>query len=114
MKNNRLGKIDISALNVPPEKHEYETVMYFARRGIDVTFVRPRYIKHLRTPDFEMGSRVWETKSPTGKSRRTYEDNFRKAMKQSAHIIFDLRRLNMYSEKVCIDVLKKTIRHVHG
>ena len=107
MKNNRLGKIEISALNVPPEKHEYETARYVAKRGLDVIFVRPRYTKHFYTPDFEMAGRVWETKSPVGKSRRTYEDNFRKAMKQSTHIIFDLRRLNTDSEKSCIDVLKK-------
>ena len=30
MKNNKIGKIDIAELNVPPEKHEYETAKYFA------------------------------------------------------------------------------------
>jgi len=33
MKNIKKGKIDISELNVPPEKHEYETAKYFADRG---------------------------------------------------------------------------------
>ena len=38
MKNIKKGKIDISALNVPPEKHEYGTAKYFADRGFDVVF----------------------------------------------------------------------------
>ena len=39
MKNDKIGKIDISELNVPPEKHEYETAKYFAKRGYDVEFI---------------------------------------------------------------------------
>ena len=27
MKKNKVGKIDISELNAPPEKHEYETIL---------------------------------------------------------------------------------------
>ena len=36
------GKIDISALNTPPEKNELETAKYFAALGKDITFIRPR------------------------------------------------------------------------
>jgi len=38
------GKIDISALNTPPEKNELETAKYFAALGKDVTFIRPSSI----------------------------------------------------------------------
>ena len=107
MKKSKIGKIDISALNTPPEKHEYETARYFAKRGLGITFVAPRYIEGFNNPDFEMSGKIWETKSPTGNSKRTYEDNFRKAMKQSEHIIFDLRRLKATSERLCIKILKE-------
>ena len=105
--NKKIGKIDISALNVPPEKHEYETAKYFANRGFDVVFISPHYINGYHNPDFAMAGKVWETKSPSGESRRTFEDNFRKATKQSEHIIMDLRRLNPKHEKWCIEKLKR-------
>ena len=33
------GKIDISALNVPPEKHEFEMAKFFAAMGKDVVLI---------------------------------------------------------------------------
>lgn len=49
---NRMGYIDISALNSLPEKHEYETAKFFSLRGYDVTFIKPSSIKGQHTPDF--------------------------------------------------------------
>ena len=106
MKNNRLGKIDISALNVPPEKHEYETAKYFAKRGLDVSFIEPSNIQGTNSPDFEMCGKRWETKSPIGSNLRTYEDLFKKALKQSENIIFDLRRLKPSDEERCFNRLQ--------
>ncbi len=107
MKKSKIGKVDVSALNVPPEKHEYETAKYFANRGYDVTFVKPSDVKGFRSPDFAMCGRRWETKSPNGESRRTFEDNFRKAIKQSEHIILDLRRISSGHEEWCIKKTEK-------
>ena len=47
----------------------------------------------------------WEMKSPTGKSKRTIEQSFRKAVTQSKYIIFDLRRINLKEEQ-CIGELQ--------
>ena len=99
MKKIRKGRIDISELNVPPEKHEYETAKYFADRGFDVKFIRPSDIKGATSPDFEMAGKIWETKSPIKFSKSSFEDNFKKASKQSENLIFDLRRLNKGDEK---------------
>ncbi|MBR6505739.1 hypothetical protein IKT18_02820 [Candidatus Saccharibacteria bacterium] len=52
MSKNRMGYIDISALNSLPEKHEYETAKFFSLRGYDVTFIKPSSIKGQHTPDF--------------------------------------------------------------
>lgn len=106
MKNNKIGRIDISELNVPPEKHEYETAKYFAKRGYDLKFIGPHYIEGFKNPDFKMCGKVWETKSPAGNSLRTFVDNYKKAKKQSEHIIFDLRRLSLKSERICLKMLK--------
>ena len=107
MKKIQSGKIDISELNTPPEKHEFETAKYFANKGFDVAFLKPSNIKGTNNPDFLLLGKIWEIKSPIGKSRRTYEDNLKKAIKQSGNIIFDLRRLDQISEKLCINILKK-------
>ena len=100
------GLIDISELNTPPEKHEYETAKYFAARGMDIVFIKPSDVKGTNNPDFIMDGKIWEIKSPTGSSIRTYEDSFKKALKQSENIIFDLRRLEKPNEIKCIKRLK--------
>lgn len=107
MKNGKIGKIDVSELNAPPEKHEYETAKYFANRGYNVTFIKPSDIKGARTPDFMMDGMGWETKSPIRYSNSTFEFNFKKAVKQSLYIIFDLRRLSKSDEKLYIVNIKK-------
>ena len=101
------GKIDISALYYPPERHEYETAKYFARLGFDIVFIRPRSIKGRHDPDFLMKNRGWETKSPKTYSKSSFEYNCRKAQKQSEHIIFDLRRLSTVdSEKYANELMR--------
>ena len=110
MKNIKKGKIDIAELNVLPEKHEYETAKYFADRGFDVIFVKPSDIKGYSSPDFEMCGKIWETKSPTSGSDTSIEHNFRKAMRQSGNVIFDLRRLNEKDHSKYLRELKKRSR----
>ena len=101
------GEIDISALNVPPEKHEYITAVFFAKRGKDIIFIKPSDIKGQHTPDFIMDSKMWELKSPIVYSKSSFEDNLRRAVKQSENIIYDLRRLKQRDEVVYIKELRK-------
>jgi len=107
MIKNKIGRIDISGLNAPPEKHEYETAMYFARRGYDIKFIKPSDIKGANTPDFEMSGKEWEMKSPIGNSKRVFETSFRKAMKQSENIIIDLRRMKKNNEDWCLNKINR-------
>ena len=100
------GKIDISALNTPPEKNEFETAKYFAALGKDVTFIRPSSIPNQHRPDIEMDGLEWEMKAPTGSGKRNIEYNFRKAVAQSKNIIFDLRHVKI-PEQQCIAQLEK-------
>ncbi len=89
------GTIDISELDTPPEKQELSAARYFADLGKDVVFIRPSDSKGIHRPDFRMDGVEWELKSPTGRSKRTIENNFRDAVKQSRYIIFDLRRIQL-------------------
>lgn len=107
MKKSRIGKIDVSALSTSPEKHEYETAKYLADRGFDIVFIKPSNVKGSNSPDFTVCGKMWETKYPTGRNKRTFEDNLRKAMKQSRNIIFDLRKLKLGEEEKCLGVLRK-------
>lgn len=99
MKEKKIGIIDTSKLRVLPEKHEYETARYFADRGYNIEFIPPSNSPNMRTPDFKMDGVLWEVKCPTGKSKRTIENSFRKAMLQSTSLIFDLRHSNLQEEK---------------
>ena len=100
------GKIDISYLDYPPEKHEFETAKYFADMGKDIVFHRPSEIKGEHTPDISMDGFEWEIKSPQGSSKRTIENNFRNAVVQSRYIIFDLRRIKLHDNQ-CVAKLEK-------
>lgn len=101
------GIIDTSALSTLPEKHEYKTAKFFADYGHDVRFIKPSNIQGQKSPDFKMDGRDWETKSPIKFSESSFEDNFKKAIKQSKHIVYDLRRLNIKDEKKYIKSLEK-------
>ena len=94
------GKIDISKLNTPPEKHELDTAKYFAELGYDIEFIRPSNIPEIHTPDILMDGIEWEIKCPKGKGKRTIENCFRQAVLQSDCIIFDLRKSNRAEEKI--------------
>ena len=100
----RYGTIDISQLKTPPEKLEFETAKYFAEREKNIVFIRPSSLPHQHRPDILMDDIEWEIKCPIGKSKRTIENNIRKAITQSSYIIFDLRFIKL-PEKHCISQL---------
>ena len=100
----RRGKIDISQLKTLPERHELETADYLANLGYDIEFIAPRNSPNVHTPDIFMDGVSWEIKCPKGKSKRTIENNFRKAKQQAENIIFDLRRINIPEEKCMLEL----------
>lgn len=110
MKKTKIGKIDYSALNHKPEPHEIETAKYFTKLGLDVLFIKSSNIKGSHNADFQMFGKTWETKSPITYSDSSFEDNIKKAEKQSKYIIFDLRRLNGKNETKYIKELMKRSR----
>ena len=96
---NTIGTIDISQLNSPPEKAEFETAKYFANLGKNIVFIHPSAIPKQHTPDIIMDGIEWEIKCPIGESKRTIENNIRKAIKQAQNIIFDQRNTKLAEAK---------------
>lgn len=104
-KSIKPGKIIIPAGTLP-ETHELETANVLAAMGCDVEFLSPSYVKGAFSPDILMDGKIWEMKCPMGRNKRTLEDNYKKAEKQSENIIFDLRRIDM-NEKIAIAKIKR-------
>lgn len=77
--------------------HELSAALILAEYfKADVIFLRPQLDK---TPDIAVGEVRWEIKSPKGDSKKTIENNFRTARKQSLNIVIDLRRIKMHQQK---------------
>ena len=104
-KSKKFGKIIIPGGTLP-EPHELDVANILVTTGYDVEFLSPSYTKGIFSPDILMGGKKWEIKSPCGQSKRTIENNFRKAQHQSENVIFDLRRIGL-SEKVAIEYVKQ-------
>lgn len=80
-----------------PERHELTASILLASYfKCDVLFLRPQYA---RTPDIEVNGVRWEIKSPLGNGKRTIDNNFREARRQSVNIVMDLRRIKMHQAK---------------
>lgn len=83
-----------------PKDHELSAALiltnYFKS---DVIFLRPQTDK---TPDIEVATTnmQWEIKSPRGNGKKTIDNNFRAARRQSLNIVVDLRRIKMHKSKV--------------
>ena len=109
---------------IPPgvfvDVHEKMAVDFLAtERGYDITFLVPNRQKGRKTPDIEIGSTLWEVKSPKGRSSRTIENNLRLALRQSPNIVLDLRRIDgrIPTKKHLSEIerqfqLTKSIQHV--
>lgn len=100
------GRIDISQLNCPPDSSEFAVAKYFADLGKDIVFIPPSAIPGQHRPDIIMDGIEWEIKCPEGNSKRTIENNLRKALMQSRNVIFDLRHMRL-SEREGLSKLEK-------
>ncbi|MBR2998255.1 hypothetical protein IKF34_00540 [Candidatus Saccharibacteria bacterium] len=74
----------------------------------NIVFLRPFSMK---SPDLNINGKIWELKSPIGKSKNTIHNNFKEARKQTVNIIIDLRRcklneINAYS-KIRAEIKKR-------
>ena len=92
--------------NVRLEPHEERTVKFLREQGHDIELIPPRNSPKSKTPDLMMLGIAWEMKCPQGKSLKSIDAMFLKALKQSTNIIIDLRDTRS-DEVVAIKNLKK-------
>ena len=94
MKYQVIVKTDLVDL---PKEHELSAALILAHHfKTNVTFLRP---EHARTPDIDVNSVKWEIKSPMGNGKRTIDNNFNEARRQSKNLVIDLRRIKMHQSK---------------
>lgn len=81
-----------------PKDHEMSAALILANYYFkaDIVFLRPQTN---RTPDIEVNRVRWEIKSPMDNGKKTIDNNFRMARKQSRNIVVDLRRIKMHQSK---------------
>ena len=93
---------------MPPEPHEVEVAWILARHhNTVVEFLRPMEGYRLKTADLVMNGVIWELKSPTGKGRTTVPNQFKRGTKQSKHIVFDARRVQLDEASVLAQVRRE-------
>ena len=91
------------------EIHEQQTIDLLLSHGFDIELIVASNQPGSRTPDILMNGVCWEIKSPCGNSKRTLENNLRRASEQSENIIFDLRRIKL-NNLTCIKELEKQFK----
>ena len=91
--------------------HKNAAVVFLTEQGFDVELLPPVQRKDARTPDIRMNGVEWEIKCPVGKSANTIKRAFKTALRQSKHIIFDLRGSKI-TDKVNIAKLEKEFNDI--
>jgi len=85
----------------PPEQHELDSAFVLAEHyKYSVEFLLPIDDYKRKTADIKMLGVVWELKCPTGSSRSTIENQFRRARKQAKNIVFDTRLTKLGYEEI--------------
>lgn len=80
------------------QKHEYSTVKFFLKKGVDIELIPPSQTKGQKTADIIMQGKAWEIKSPVGSGKNTIRHIIQNAGHQSSNVIVDLRRCKLSRE----------------
>jgi len=101
-KQQNIGQVVIPGNHPnPPLQHEVDTAMLLARHyNTVVEFLIPIDDYKRKTADIAMLGVEWELKCPTGTSKATIENQFRRASKQAKNIIIDTRRTILEYENI--------------
>jgi len=90
-----------------PEQHEIEAAYLLSEHfNCTVKFLIPVDDFKRKTPDIMMLGKAWEMKSPTGTSRMTVGNQFKRASAQSSYLVFDARRLKFADE-----IIERRVRY---
>lgn len=88
----KAGKVVIGA-DTSTWPHELRTAKAIASTGRTVIFIRRSEREHERTADVLIDGEIWEMKSPISGNLQKVRKTLRKALAQSANIIYDSQRI---------------------
>ena len=99
-----------SNLDNPPEENEIQIAQIIAEHyNARVEFLRPIDDYKRKTPDIKFNGKLWEMKSPMGKSRNTIGRQMKRAMKQSKNIVVDGGRSPLTDDVIIGELRKQCI-----
>ena len=85
----------------PPEPHEIDTAWILARHfRCTIEFLTPVDDYKRKSADVVMLGVEWEIKCPDGNSKTTINTQFRRASRQSKHIVIDTRRTTLEYDRI--------------
>lgn len=80
--------------------HELATVERLRAAGFNPKFRLIDNTPGVKNPDLEINGKVWEMKSPTGKSEKnTISEQFKRAGKQASRLVLDLQRCGLGDQR---------------
>lgn len=94
---NKIGRIKLNNIHLEP--HELKTINFLILYGFNIEVLKPSNTPSIKNADFYIKGIIWEAKSPNGSGNSTIARQFHKAGKQSDHMILDLRRVKLDSNK---------------
>lgn len=111
----RRGKLIGNGVRLKP--HEMMTVDFFLDRGDDIELLMPSNTVKNKNPDWVMRGKIWEAKSPQTTNINTLLVTLKRASRQSANLIVDLRRVRGDDVRVARVIqskflLSKRFRHL--
>lgn len=83
------------------ESHELMTAVFLTEQGHTIELIPKSEIEGVHTPDLIMDNELkWEMKTPSGKSKTTIDNQFKRASKQCPHLILDCRRMKRTNDQI--------------
>jgi len=106
-KQTNIGQVIIPTNHPnPPEPHEVDVAFVLARHyQSTVEFLIPIEDYKRKSADKIFRGLEWEIKCPTGESKSTIRNQFRRASRQSKNIIIDTRRTKLDYKNIQNEVL---------
>ena len=92
------------------EKHEYRTVVFLTKCGLDVELIPKSNEAGIHTPDIIVAGEKWEMKAPKGEGNALMKNTIQKALRQSPNIIIDLRRTKRNQIKCLCELRREFIK----
>lgn len=93
-----------------PNRDEIGTATFLAGQGKKVKFMAESKIQGKKSPDIKMDGIAWEIKNPRKNGKYTLDHAMKRAIKQSANIIFDIRHCRAVESRIIVALQKEFMR----